>query len=150
MDRIQYNDIIAAFKKFCDEHYQIAQFVDVKEADFQAVENVYPSVVCTPMPSTIGAGRLTLQFAIIFADILIADNSNGRDVYSDTLETLKDFVAYFTGNPDLDWSLDDDLTIEPFFERFDDILAGWILQAGVTVPFGHGVCDIPISFNVSD
>lgn len=150
MERVEYNHIIAAFKKFCDEHYQIAQFVDVKEADFQAVENVYPSVVCVPMPSQISAGRVVLQFALVFCDILIADNSNARDIYNDQLEIVKDFVAYFTNNPELDWSLDEELTIEPFIERMDDSLCGWVLQASVTVPFDRGVCDIPIDINVGN
>ena len=89
-----------------------------------------------------------MQFAVIFADILIADNSNARDVYNDTLETAKDFVAYFTNNPDLDWTLADDLPIEPFFEKFDDTLAGWILTASVTLPYSHGVCDIPMKTTI--
>lgn len=148
MNRIGYNDIIKAFRDFCDKHYQVAQFVDLQEADFQSVENKYPSVICTPIPSTFGAGQLTLQFAVIFADILIADNSNARDVYNDTLETAKDFVAYFTNNPELDWTLADDLPIEPFFEKFDDTLAGWILTASVTLPYSHGVCDIPMKTTI--
>jgi len=145
MNRITYNDIIKAFRDFCDKHYQVAQFVDVEQAEFQPMDSKFPSVVVTPMPSTIGNGSVTLQFAVIFADILIADNSNGRDVYSDTLEILKDFVAWFTNNPDLDWSLTRELSIEPFFEKFDDILAGWILSASVEVPFDHNVCDIPVA-----
>lgn len=144
MNRISYNEIIQAFQEFCTKHYQIAQFVDMQESDFQTLENKYPTVICVPAPSTIAQGLLSLQFVVVFADILIADNSNGRDVYSDMLEVAKDFVAYFTNNPDYSWSLDDNLTIEPFYEKYDDILAGWVLQASVSIPFGKGVCDIPM------
>ena len=144
MNRTTYNDIIKAFRDFCDKHYQIAQCITpTVEADFQTIENKFPSVVIVPVASNMGAGQLSLSFAVIVADILIADGSNSNDLYNDTLEIAKDFVAWFTGSPELDWSIGDEVSIEPFAEKYDDYLAGWAMQVSVTVPYDHTVCDIP-------
>lgn len=145
MKNIEYNHVLGAFKDFFNRHLQVNQVVDAQTWDFQAVENKYPAVILVPTLSNIYQGELQLNFEIYFVDILLADNSNGRDVYNDTLEIVKDFVSYFTNNPMFRWSLTEDCTVEPLWERFDDICAGWVLSCNVRVPYGKGTCEIPLS-----
>jgi hypothetical protein len=144
MKNIQYNDIISAFKTFCDNHLQINQCVDAQTWDLESVENIFPSVIIVPTTSSVMQGTIQLSFEIFFVDILIADNSNGCDIYNDQLEICKDFIAFFTDNPDLDWTLSQDLSIQPIWEKFDDIVAGWVLSCNVEIPYGKGICEIPM------
>ena len=40
---------------------------------------------------------------------------------------------------------DGDFTIEPFTERFDNLLTGWVFQMTVVVQNGFDSCDTPMS-----
>lgn len=142
---MQYRNIINSFKAFLSQHRNVQQVVDSQNYDFQAKENTYPAVVIVPGISNTTSATINLQFSIFFCDVLIADKSNCRDVYNDTLETAKDFIAYFTGDPDESWGLTEDCTLTPFEEQLDDFVAGWQLDCTVEIPFSHGICDIPLS-----
>lgn len=140
----QYRDIVSAFKSFLTQHRNVQKVIDSQNYDFQAQENEYPAVVIVPGTSTTNIGTVQMQFSIFFCDVLLADKVNCRDVYNDMLETAKDFISYFTGDPDTSWGLLPDCTLIPFEEHLDDSLAGWQLDCTVELPFSHGICDIPL------
>ena len=140
---VQYRDIITAFKTFFDAHMGVQSVIDAQVYNFQANEESYPAVVIVPNVSNGTIGSVQVNFSIFFCDVLIADGSNTRDVYSDTLEVAKDFVSYFTNPTDLEWSLMEDFSLTPFEEKFDDIVGGWQLDCSVEIPFRHSICDIP-------
>lgn len=139
-----YRDIIFAFKDFLSQHKGVNQVVDAQTWNYQALENIYPTVIIVPSTSSGTNASVLLSFSIFFCDILIADGSNTRDVYSDMLEVVKDFISYFTGSPELDWTINSDFTLTPFEERFDDTVAGWELDCTVEIMFNHSVCNLPI------
>ncbi len=145
---VQYRDIINTFKTFLSQHRNVQQVIDSQNYDFQAKENTYPAVVIVPGISTTTSATVNLQFSLFFCDVLIADKSNCRDVYNDMLEVAKDFIAYFTGDPDTSWGLTEDCTLTPFEEQLDDFVAGWQLDCTVEIRFSHGICDLPLK-NVS-
>lgn len=140
----QYRDIVNAFKNFLTQHRNVQKVIDSQNYDFQAQENEYPAVVIVPGTSTTNIGAVQMQFSIFFCDVLLADKSNCRDVYNDMLETAKDFISYFTGDPDTSWGLLPDCTLIPFEEHLDDFLAGWQLDCTIELPFHHGICDLPL------
>ena len=146
MNNIQYKNIISAFKEFLASHRNVNTVIDVQMAEFQASERLYPAVVIVPSTSSSTSGSILLQFSIFFCDVLLADKSNTRDIYNDTLETAKDFISYFTGDPDVSWGLLSDCTLTPFEEQLDDFVGGWQLDCTVEVPFTHGVCDLPLNY----
>ena len=44
------------------------------------------------------------------------------------------------------WNLQpDSISLEPFEQKFDDIVAGWRLSVSVLIPFRKNVCEIPLS-----
>lgn len=139
-----YRDIIISFKSFLNNHKGVSQVIDAQTWNYQAIDNIYPTVIIVPGVSSGTSGSILLSFSIFFCDAIIADGINTRDVYSDMLEIAKDFISYFTGSPDLDWSITTDFTLTPFEERFDDIVGGWELDCSVEIPFKHSVCNIPI------
>jgi PKD repeat protein len=140
-----YTDILREIRSFFERHLLVNSFVDGQVYDFQAKENIYSAVVLVPTNSTIQNTQLYLSFDLYFIDRITEDGSNTRDVYNDELQICQDFVSYFS-NRNGKWNLaPDNITIEPFEQKFDDIVAGWRLSVSVLLPFFKNVCDIPLN-----
>lgn len=144
MINVTYTDILAEIREFFAQHLLVNSFIDGQLYDFQAKDNVYSAVVLVPTPSQIQNTQLNLALDLYFVDRINEDGSNTRDVYNDELQIVQDFIAYFSNRRDT-WNLDpENINIEPFEQRFADILAGWRLSVSVLLPFYKNVCDIPL------
>lgn len=142
---ITYNNIVSAIKDFFDRHLQVKQFLCLDNYDEEALENVYVTALLVPQQSAINGSQMTLNFNLFIVDLLNSDGSNKKDVYSDTLEIIRDFVAYFTGSPCTDFTIGESTTVSPINEKFvDDIVCGWVLTFGVDIPFSLDSCNIPL------
>lgn len=140
-----YTDILRDIRQFFTRHQLVNSFVDGQMYDFQAKENIYSAVVLVPTVSQVQNSQMSLSLDLYFVDRLTEDGSNTRDVYNDELQVAQDFIAYFS-NRNGKWNLQpDNITIEPFEEKFDDILAGWRLSVSVLLPFYRNVCEIPLN-----
>tara|TARA_R100001369_G_scaffold47847_1_gene74362 strand:+ start:410 stop:934 length:525 start_codon:yes stop_codon:yes gene_type:complete len=82
--------------------------------------------------------------------------TNEQDVYNETLQIVTDFIGMLRhstrqslkGVNDINFPLyftQDQFTIEPFQERFDNLLCGWVFNIGVLVQNDFQTCDIPVS-----
>ena len=140
---ITYENIVSDIKSFFNSHLDVNTFVHIQEYDYQAKYNLYPAVILTPQPSNINGTEIVLRFNLFSFDILKQDKTNTLDVYNDTLNTIKDFVSYFSNRDE--WSIETDSQITPFEEKLDDFLGGWMLTFGVKIPFSKSVCDLPLS-----
>lgn len=143
MNNTTYNQIITAFRNFCTAHKQIKTFYAGQTWNFQTETILYPAIVMLPQPSTIQTGAVLLTFNIFIADILNKDLTNVDEIYSDTLQIGQDIVAYFR-EAGIFFLNDESVSIEPFEEKFDDVLAGWMLGITLTVPFNSSTCNIPM------
>lgn len=144
---VTYNQIIADIKDFFNRHLQVNLFVDMQYYDFNANgQNLYPATILVPQLSNISNTQMNLNFNMFFADLLNSDRTNTREVYSDMLDVARDFLSYFQDYEDSrDWCIQNDSTIQPFEEKFDDaIVAGWVLNFTVELPFSKSICDIPM------
>lgn len=140
-----YTDILNEIRDFFSRHQLVNSFVDGQMYDFQAKENIYSAVVLVPTNSTIQNTQLNLSFDLYFVDRITEDGSNTRNVYNDELTIAQDFISYFSNRSNR-WNLSpDNITIEPFEQKFDDILAGWRLSVSVLLPFFKNVCEIPLN-----
>lgn len=143
-----FNQILTAFENFCTTHKQVNTFFSGKTWNFQAVTNVYPAVIMLPQPSSIQKGKVVLTFNIFIADILNKDRSNLDEIFSDTLQIATDIVAYFQDENDTvgnSFMLDESsVSIEPFEEAFDDVLAGWMMTVSLEIPFSGSLCGLPM------
>lgn len=89
----------------------------------------------------------------VFSDNL----SNEIDVFNDTLQTCVDLVSIFRNskwqsvnagygldinNPE--YFTEGEYTFEPFTERFDNLLTGWVFTLNVTVHNEFQTCNIPM------
>lgn len=140
-----YTDILNEIRDFFSRHQLVNSFVDGQMYDFQAKENIYSAVVLVPTISNIQNTQLNLSFDLYFVDRITEDGSNTRDVYNDELQIVQDFIAYFS-NRSNNWNLDpENINIEPFEQKFADLLGGWRLSVSVLLPFYKNVCEIPLA-----
>lgn len=142
---ITYTDVLQEIRYFFESHLLVNSFIDGQLYDFQSKENIYSAVVLVPTNSTIANTQLNLSFDLYFVDRITEDGSNTKNVYNDELQIAQDFITYFS-NRNGKWNLQpDSITLEPFEQKFDDIVAGWRLSVSVLIPFRKNVCDIPLS-----
>lgn len=142
-----FNEIIAAFKKFSTEHYQINTFYSGQTWNFQTQTNLYPAVIMLPEGSSIQKGSINLSFNLFVADILNSDRTNLDEIYSDTLQILSDFISYFDDAYEKDkiefFLNNENISIQPFEEKFDDVVAGWMAKIEINMPYSGNKCIIP-------
>jgi len=141
-----YNNIIDALHTFCSNHYQINTFYSGDTWDFQAKSNIYPAVIVLPQPSTIDKGRINIKFNLFVADLMNKDCTNLDEIYSDTLLIMTDIVSYFRNYEEDGYAiLDDSINIEPFNEKFDDNLGGWMATLTFEIPYVGSTCGLPLA-----
>ena len=110
----------------------------------------YPLVHIVPTSVAADTGALTFNFNILAMDLVQNDESNEQEVLSDTLIILTDILAEFKNGKKLVDNLgdymqeDNEFTLEPFTERFDNVVSGWNCSYSITLPHNYGACD---SFN---
>ena len=87
---------------------------------------------------------------------LIDNKNNEQQVYNQTLEIATDFIGMLrrssrqslAGVDDINFPIyftQDQFTIEPFSERFDNLLCGQVFQLGVKVMNDFDTCNIPVT-----
>ena len=87
---------------------------------------------------------------------LVKTLSNEQDVLNEMLQVCTDFIGMLRhssqqsllGTNDINepiYFTQDQFTIEPFSERFDNLCCGWVFNIGVLVQNDFQTCDIPVS-----
>ena len=107
-----------------------------------------------PINVTTTRTELIYNFQIFVMDLVEPDNANEQDVYSDVLQTCIDIIAIMSNSKwqsqltlDLDapvYFAEGNFTLEPFTERFDQTVTGWVFQIGITVQNDFQSCVIPM------
>lgn len=144
MKNFEYINVITEIRDFFNRHKMVNSYVDNQTYDFQAKENIYSAVILVPTTSTVNNTQLNLNFDLYFCDRMTEGNENAKDVYTDELNIALDFIAYFSDRNGK-WNLNSDsITLEPFEQKFDDLVGGWRLSCEVVLPFYRNVCDIPL------
>lgn len=144
---VTYNQIINIVKDFCTGHKQINSFYSGQTANFQASPtNEYPAVIMLPQSSGVVENLINLNFNIFVTDLLIESNSNLDEIYSDTLSIASDLISYLSNYDDLDIFVENDAaSLQPFEAKFDDYLAGWMINLTIQIRYTGNTCIIPIN-----
>jgi hypothetical protein len=142
---VNYKQIIEDLEEMAIHHKQINSFGfgDLPELTndiITKVSPVYPRMYVLPNDTVFDQNQLTYNFQIIVADKLIQDYSNQLDVLNDTLEIIKDiFTRLYLSEYESEWGA----SVEPFLERFEDVLCGWSITIQLTQPFDYNRCELP-------
>ena len=170
-----YNNVVNTLLRLGEYHYQISttSVGDIYDINLEKMQK-FPLLHINPTSVTTGDSQLTYNFQIFIMDMvsekadwtennadanftkLYKTLSNEQDVFNETLQIATDFIGMLRhssrqsieGTNDINQPIyftQDQFTIEPFSERFDNLCCGWVLNIGVLVQNDFQTCDIPAS-----
>jgi len=168
-----YNNVIDTLCRLGQYHEQIATVsvgdiydVNLEKQEKMALLHINPTSVSTE------DSALIYNFQIFICDLvsekenwktyqaeqltkLIDTKTNEQQVWNQTLEICTDFIGMLRhsvyqsliGANDINdpvYFTEDEFTIEPFQERFDNLLCGWTFTIGIKVMYDFDTCTLPI------
>ena len=166
-----YNNAINTLKQLGAEHEQIATTTtgDIYDIDLEK-NTLFPLFHINPVNVSTGQSSLTYNFQLFVMDAVgkrenwteanlqSADRlSNEQEVLSSCLQICVDIIGIMrhskwqgAGELDIDepvYFTEGEFTIEPFTERFDNLLTGWVFSIGIVVQNDFQACTIPVADN---
>ena len=169
-----YNNVIDTLCRLGEYHEQISTVSvgDIYDINLEKMEKM-PLLHINPTSVTTGDSELVYNFQIFIADLvsekdnwqthqakqltkLIDSKNNEQQVWNQTLEICTDFIGMLRhssrqsieGVNDINFPVyftEDQFTIEPFQERFDNLLCGWTFTIGIKVMNDFDTCIIPVT-----
>jgi len=107
----------------------------------------YPLMYVIPELATTDGRQTIYTFNILVMDILNTKNFDVEvDIWSDTLDILKDVVAQLKYSLDAcycTWDLDYPVDFTPFSEKYDDYVSGWTARIRLKIPDAIDRCIAP-------
>ena len=169
-----YNNVINTLCRLGEYHYQISTVSvgDIFDINLEKMEKL-PLLHINPVNVTTGDSELIYNFQLFICDLvsekddwqvkqnelltkLIDAKNNEQQVWNQTLEICTDFIGMLRhssrqsleGVDDINFPLyftQDQFTIEPFQERYDNLLCGWTFTIGIKVMNDFSTCQIPVN-----
>ena len=166
-----YNNVIDTLKSLGEQHEQIATTTtgDIWKIDL-AKNTLFPLFHINPVNVTTGQSELIYNFQLFVMDAVTEKEnwteanfqsadylSNEQEVTSTCLQICVDIISMmrhsqWQGAGELDindpvYFTDGEYTLEPFQERFDSLLTGWVFSIGIVVQNDFSACVIPVANN---
>ena len=173
IDNKTYNNAIDTLKQLGIEHHQISTTTtgDIFKIDMD--NTLFPLFHINPVNVTTGQSSLIYNFQLFVMDAVgerenwteenfqSADYlSNEQEVASSCLQVCVDIIGMFRHSKwqsseapealNIDapvYFTEGEYTLEPFQERFDNLLTGWVFQVGIVVQNDFQTCTIPVANN---
>ena len=169
-----YNNVVNTLARLGNYHEQIStvSVCDIWQVDLEK-ETKFVLLHINPVSVTTGESDLIYNFQIFIMDMvsekddweaeqqeqnakLVDTKTNEQEVFNQTLEICTDFIGMLRHSSrqslssvsDIDvpvYFTQDQFTIEPFQERFDNLCCGWVFQIGVKVMNDFDTCNIPVA-----
>ena len=170
-----YNNVVNTLLRLGEYHDQISttSVGDIFDVDLSKVTK-FPLLHLNPTSVATGDSQLVYSFQIFIMDMvsekedwtknnasaefpkLYKTLSNEQDVLNETLQIATDFIGMLrhseqqslAGTNDINapiYFTQDQFTIEPFSERFDNLCCGWTFTIGVLVQNDFQTCIIPVT-----
>jgi hypothetical protein len=148
-----YNNLIDTLKELGTQHDQITTTTsgDIWEIDLNK-NTLFPLMHINPVNVQTGQSTLTYNFQIFIMDLV-----SNQEVLSDCLQICTDIIGVFRHSQwqseltnDINAPVyfgEGEFNIEPFSERFDNEVTGWVFPLAVTVHNDFQTCDIPMKVN---
>ena len=169
-----YNNVVNTLLRLGEYHEQISttSVGDVYDLNLEKMEK-FPLMHINPTSVQTGDSQLTYNFQIFVMDMvseksdwqtkqhelltkLVDRENNEQEVFNQTLEICTDIIGMLRhssrqsieGVNDINepiYFTQDQFTIEPFQERFDNLCCGYVFSIGVLVQNDFQTCDIPVN-----
>jgi len=171
-----YNNVVNTLLRLGEYHEQISttSVGDIYDLNLEKMEK-FPIMHINPTSVTTGDSQLTYNFQIFVMDMvseksdwqtkqqvrlskLVNTKNNEQEVFNQTLHICTDIIGMLRhssrqsieGVNDINepiYFTQDQFTIEPFQERFDNLCCGYVFNIGVLVQNDFQTCDIPVYTN---
>ena len=171
-----YNNVVNTLLRLGEYHDQISttSVGDIYDLNLEKMEK-FPIMHVNPTSVTTGDSQLTYNFQIFVMDMvseksdwqtkqhelltkLVNTKNNEQEVFNQTLEICTDIIGMLRhssrqsieGVNDINepiYFTQDQFTIEPFQERFDNLCCGYVFSLGVLVQNDFQTCNIPVNTN---
>ena len=168
-----YNNVINTLCRLGEYHQQISTVSvgDIYDINLEKMEK-FPLLHINPLNVSTGDSEIIYNVQIFIMDMvsekndwktkqqteltkLVNTKNNEQEVWNQTLEIATDFIGMLRhssrqsleGVNDINTPIyftQDQFTIEPFQERFDNLCCGWVFQIGVKVMNDFDTCNIPV------
>ena len=169
-----YNNVVNTLLRLGEFHEQISttSVGDIYDINLEVMEK-FPLMHINPTSVTTGDSQLTYNFQIFVMDMvseksdwqtkqhaaltkLVNTKNNEQEVFNQTLAICTDIIGMLrhssrqslNGVNDINQPIyftQDQFTIEPFQERFDNLCCGYVFNLGVLVQNDFQTCDIPVN-----
>lgn len=142
------------FADVAERHYQIHSYGWGANWEISTTEEIYPLLWVQPTDGELiksdANNRYTSKnftFNVKVLDLVKKDESNERDIESDTYEILTDICNEFNDHPfyqNSNMLLEGDITVEPLDEFGDDETTGWEATMTVRMVNRTSFCGLPM------
>ena len=169
-----YNNVVNTLLRLGEYHDQISttSVGDIYDLNLEKMEK-FPLMHINPTSVTTGDSQLTYNFQIFVMDMvseksdwqtaqqaaltkLVNTKNNEQEVFNQTLAICTDIIGMLrhssrqsiNGVDDINepiYFTQDQFTIEPFQERFDNLCCGYVFNLGVLVQNDFQTCNIPVN-----
>lgn len=140
------NQLIHLLKRYSRNHQQLNDFGHGDISEWGTKKDImYPIMWVTHSSGRFSQKQMYYNLQLIFSDLIFNDKSNELDVQSDMLLCGLDTIAYLRDNPDFDFQIDGDITIDFFTERFADLTSGCVFGVTLRDPRPLDRCQIPLN-----
>ena len=169
-----YNNVVNTLLRLGEYHDQISttSVGDVYDLNLEKMEK-FPLLHINPTSVVTGDSQLTYNFQVFIMDMvseksdwqtkqhelltkLVDRENNEQEVFNQTLSICTDLIGMLRhssrqsieGVNDINepiYFTQDQFTIEPFQERFDNLCCGYVFNIGVLVQNDFQTCDIPVA-----
>ena len=169
-----YNNVVNTLLRLGEYHEQISttSVGDIYDLNLEKMEK-FPLMHINPTSVVTGDSQLTYNFQVFIMDMvseksdwqtkqhslltkLVDRENNEQEVFNQTLHICTDIIGMLRhssqqsiqGVNDINepiYFTQDQFTIEPFQERFDNLCCGYVFNIGVLVQNDFQTCNIPVN-----
>tara|TARA_A100001201_G_scaffold64145_1_gene60461 strand:- start:1828 stop:2376 length:549 start_codon:yes stop_codon:yes gene_type:complete len=169
-----YNNVVNYLCRIGEYHEQIATVSvgDIYDIEIGKMEKL-PLLHINPTSVSTGDSELVYNFQVFICDLvdenmgtqtkdqsnltkLVNNDNNEQEVWNQTLAIATDIIGMLRhstrqsleGVNDINspiYFTEDQFSLEPFNERFDNLLCGWVFNIGIKVMNDFDTCTIPVT-----
>ena len=139
------NQVINKLEAIQQSHAQLNGFGFGEDFELSTQQENYPLMWVNVLSSSITDKTLSLGIGVLILDIVADDNSNEKDILSDTLSICQDVYSMLMNPNNTDeFELSNTVTLNPLFEAFPDKVNGWRMDLTIELPYEKNRCFIPL------
>ena len=169
-----YNNVVNYLCRIGEYHEQISTVSvgDIYDINLEKMEKL-PLLHINPTSVSTGDSELVYNFQVFICDLvdenmgtqtkeqsnltkLVNNDNNEQEVWNQTLAIATDIIGMLRhstrqsleGVNDINspiYFTEDQFSLEPFNERFDNLLCGWVFNIGIKVMNDFDTCTIPVT-----